>query len=264
VCRVVSHEELFLTNLVLIEQVIHRVGRRARLDDAEREEFASWVKLKLIEDDYRILRAFGGRSRLSTYLTRVVQRLYLDTRVALWGKYRPSAEARRLGPVALLLERLIARDGLLLEEAVEVLRTNHRVPETTERLREMARALPLRRRRSFVDATVIPELPNGALRNDERLDREMEARAAANLRRALREVRRALPVDDQMILSMRYEDGLTVAHISRTLGLQQKALYRRLERILKRLRDELEARGASAQAINALLAGAAFDDLAQD
>jgi RNA polymerase sigma factor (sigma-70 family) len=244
--RVVSHEELFLTSLTLIERVIDRVARRGRLDGPEREEFGSWVKLKLIEDDYRILRAFGGRSRLSTYLERVVQRLYLDSRVALWGRFHSSAEARRLGPMALRLERLIVRDGLLLEEAIEVLRTNHRVTETPERLREIARALPPRQRRTFVAEAMLPDLPNGAPGSDERLDRELEVRAAARLQRALREAREALPAEDRMILSMRYEDGLTVAQIGRTLGLPQKALYGRIERILDRLRRELEARGATA------------------
>jgi RNA polymerase sigma factor (sigma-70 family) len=255
----VSHEELFLTNLLLIDRTIERVARRSRLDQSEREEFASWVKLKLIEDDYRILRAFAGRSRLSTYLQRVVQRLYLDSRVALWGKFHPSAEARRLGPTALLLERLTVRDGLLLAEAIEVLRTNHRVAESAEELRKLASALPPRQRRCFLDGTRLPDVPNGSAVTDAGLDREAEARTAAKLQRTLREARRALPSDDQMILSMRYDDGLTVAHISRTLGLGQKALYRRLARILKRLRRELEARGVSAH--EGMLAGTPFEDV---
>jgi RNA polymerase sigma factor (sigma-70 family) len=255
----VSHEELFLTNLALIERVTDRIGRRQRLDEAEREEFSSWVKLKLIEDDYRILRRFRGRSRLSTYLARVITRLYLDFRVTTWGKFRPSAEARRLGPTAMLLERLIVRDGLALDQAIEVLRTNYRVAETAEQLRGLGGALPPRWRRSFLDDTALPDVANGAPGSDERLDREADVRAVEKLQRELREARQALPADDRLILSLRYDDGLSVADISRMLGLQQKSLYRRLQRILKRLRAELEARGVSAAAINTLMANAAFD-----
>ena len=44
----------------------------------------------------------------------VIQRLFLDARIAKWGKWRPSVSARRLGGVAVLLERLLTRDGLSL------------------------------------------------------------------------------------------------------------------------------------------------------
>ncbi len=56
----------------------------------------------------------------------VVQRLFLDHRNRQWGKWRPSAEAKRRGPLAILLERLVVRDGWTFEQAVETLRTNHR------------------------------------------------------------------------------------------------------------------------------------------
>ena len=74
-----------------------------------------------------MLRRFEGRSSLTTYITVVVQRLFLDRRNRLWGKWRPSAEARRLGPTAVLLERLVSRDGWSAEQALETLRVNHGV-----------------------------------------------------------------------------------------------------------------------------------------
>jgi RNA polymerase sigma factor for flagellar operon FliA len=40
----------------------------------EADDFASHPKLKLIEDDYAILRKFQGRSSLRTYLTVVIER----------------------------------------------------------------------------------------------------------------------------------------------------------------------------------------------
>jgi len=44
-----------------------------------------------------LLAKFEGRSSLRTFLTVVIQRLFLDHRISAWGKWRPSAEARRGG-----------------------------------------------------------------------------------------------------------------------------------------------------------------------
>ena len=71
--------------------------------------------LKLIDDDYQILRGFRERSSLRTYLSTVVERLFLDYRIRQWGKWRPSAQARRAGALAVRLEALLHRDGVPFE-----------------------------------------------------------------------------------------------------------------------------------------------------
>ena len=90
-------EERFVQNLDLIDRIVAFVCRRNHLDAGESDDFASHVRFKLLEDDYGVIRKFEGRSSLSTYLTTVIQRLYFQYRVQLWGKWRPSAEAKRLG-----------------------------------------------------------------------------------------------------------------------------------------------------------------------
>ena len=63
---------LLEANLELIERVIRFTARRQRLDESECEEFASIVKLKLIDNDYAVIRKFEGRSHLATFITIVV------------------------------------------------------------------------------------------------------------------------------------------------------------------------------------------------
>lgn len=53
-------------------------------------------------------------------LVAVVERLSLDFRVERWGRWPPSAVADRLGPAAVLLERLVTRDGYTLQEAMAI------------------------------------------------------------------------------------------------------------------------------------------------
>ena len=127
VASFVTDEARFLANLPVIDDVTAKVCRRHRLSAAESDDFQSDVHLHFIERNYEVLRRFEGRSSLTTYITVVVQRLFLDRRNRLWGKWRPSAEARRLGPTAILLERLVARDGWSAEQALETLRVNHNV-----------------------------------------------------------------------------------------------------------------------------------------
>src|SRR5215472_1056914 len=133
-------QQLFLTNLPTIEALVQMVARQQRMSWAEAEEFASIVRLRLIENDYAILRKFRGGSTLRTYLTVVIARQALDYRDACWGRWRPSRTARRLGPAAVALERLVVRDGLSFEEAWRTLPEEDLVKEA-ERLRAFGERL---------------------------------------------------------------------------------------------------------------------------
>jgi RNA polymerase sigma factor for flagellar operon FliA len=48
-------------------------------------------------------------------------------------------------------------------------------------------------------------------------------------------------------------DGFTLAHVARLLRLEQKPLYRRVERLVRTLRASLEAEGVSAAEVRELL-----------
>jgi len=110
--------QLFEANLGTIERVIGVVCRRASLFGPEAEDFASEVKLALIENDYGILAKYEGRSSLDTFLTVVIQRLLADARMRAKGRWHPSSDAQRLGTIAVQLETLVRRDGRSLDEAM--------------------------------------------------------------------------------------------------------------------------------------------------
>ncbi len=107
-----DYQKLLLQHLDIVDRVLKYVARRHHLSAAETDEFASLVHFRLVDRNFAILRKFQGRSHLATYLTTVVERLYLDFCIARWGKWRPSAAARRLGQVAEMLERFLGRDGM--------------------------------------------------------------------------------------------------------------------------------------------------------
>jgi RNA polymerase sigma factor (sigma-70 family) len=235
-----TREQEFLAHLSLIERVVAWVCARRGLRGADAEDFASEVKQRLIENDYEVLARFEGRSSLRTYLTAVINRLYLDHQIQRFGKWRTSAEARRLGPVAVKLERLLYRDGLSFDEACGVLQTDVGVSETREALHDMSLGLPHRTPRGAGLGQGWPPSDGPAPSDVERVERQALAeRTFAAIRRSLAR----LPARDRLVLRLHYEAGLTIAEIARSRGLDQKALYRRRDEMLQRLRADLDAEG---------------------
>src|SRR5205085_2672080 len=105
-----SSERLLIENLPLLEQIIESICARKGMHADEIEEFAAEVKLRLVSNDYAVINAYAGRSSFKTYLAAVVSKLLLDHQNQRWGKWRISANAQHLGPVAIALERLLYRD----------------------------------------------------------------------------------------------------------------------------------------------------------
>ena len=82
--------EVLQTNLRLIEGIVERVCRRAHVYGADAEDFAATVKLKLVEDDYAVLRNHQGRSSLATYLRIIIERWFADETIRDHGRWHPS------------------------------------------------------------------------------------------------------------------------------------------------------------------------------
>jgi RNA polymerase sigma factor (sigma-70 family) len=241
----VTYERLLLEHLGLIDDVVRFVARRHRLSRDETEELAGSIRLKIVENDYDVLRRFEGRSSLRTYITTVVQRHFLDSRAARWGKWRPCAHARRLGPLAVLLDQLLTRDGLTFDEAVQTLRSNKEFTASTEELHALSELLPQRPGRRLTAEEDLRNTPAPVSVEDEAIHSIDGPNQAERIDLALAAALNQLEPEDRLILKMRFEDDFQISRISRLLGLEQKPLYRRLDHVIKVLRRELEIRGVS-------------------
>ena len=238
-------EQLFLTHLTMIHRLIGAIARQHRLSADDAEEFAGVAQLRLISDDYAVLRKFRGASTLRTFLTIVIERMMLDYKAAQWGKWRPSVRSRRAGEVAVLLERLTVRDGLSFDEACSVLESNQALSVNRDTLTQLhAQFRPRQRPRRITD-DVLDSVPAVRTADDTLRAREHET-SMIHATRSLAAMLAAMPAEDRLLLKMRFADGIRVADIARTLSLDQKRLYRRLERLVVQLRRALEARGVSA------------------
>jgi RNA polymerase sigma factor (sigma-70 family) len=231
--------------LPVIEDVLQHLRSRKRLAAEEWEDFRSWTWVKLVESDYAAVRKFDGRGALRAYLAVVLSRLLLDYRIQKWGKWRPSAKAKSLGPHAVDLERLIERESYSVSDAVQTLVIGRRCPLGEEELFELAAQLPLRRKDRTTSEDWIESVPSthptpeGELRSQEVED--AQSRLEAALARALSR----LGPRERLALRMRFEQGLKLNDVARALGTDPKRFYRRFERILRRLRRLMNRDGVA-------------------
>jgi RNA polymerase sigma factor (sigma-70 family) len=240
------------------------------------------VRVRLFEDDYALIRKFEGRSQFTTYLTTVILRLLARYRVQMWGKWRPSAEAKRLGDLAITLERLIDRDGYTFDEAVQMLTSRNDVDYTVDELHAIYARLPPPREHvtfepvpdaseedesdtddgpSYVRARksdpLLKAVDGGA---DSSVLRAERRGKAAKIGRILDDVVSGLPAEDQTIIRMRFVDGRKVPEIARVVGLDQNKIYKRLAKIFLLFRQALEEQAIDHSEVNVVLTDDDVDD----
>lgn len=247
---------LFIDHMEAIDRTIDRVAQRAGWFAADADEFRSWVHFKLLEDECRILRRYEGRSSVRTYITVVVTNLMRDFRNARFGKWRPSRHSRRLGTLAVRLDRLVNRDSLTVDQAVRSIASRSDCEASESELRALAVQVPVRPRRHLVDVDRVGTL-EADTEADERLWAGRRRDSVRRLSEVLERCMEALDDEDQVILRLRYWEGLSIADVARALGLPQRPLYRRIPRCLERLAEAMRDQGVDeTQVCEALAVGA--------
>ena len=253
--------QLFRDNLSLVEQVVDGVCRRRRVYGADAEDFASTVKIALIENDYEILRRWERRSSLATYLTIIAERMLFDQRAQERGRWHPSAEAQRMGKAGVLLETAVRRDGRPLEEAVLLVQSAEPLLTRAD-VESMLARLPDRRPRPLPAPIEAAADDAAAPETSESRVLESEARKLSGIAaRVVREAMSRFDLEDRMLVRMRFRGGMKISDISRMTRWPQRPLYRRLEDLVSRLRRALHAAGISDRNAGDLLAAAEKEDL---
>lgn len=238
------------SNIETVEKAVRYVAVRRRLAAADADDLLSTVLTHLVTDDYRVLRLFRGQSSISTYLTVVVDRVLLDARTRAWGKWRPSAQARRLGERAVIFDRLVRRDGLEPAHARELVGAPLEWMSLLSRTSLKKPARPA----GFVDIGAAKTYCSPAADPHAVLMEQYHAKQGIELGQQLERALCSLPVADQVLVRMRHEQGLKVSQIATMLGIDQKKLYRRLDAIHDDLRSAIKAMGVSRGDATALTA----------
>lgn len=238
-----TFEQLIAQQRGTIDQVVQSLSRKYFLAPAEIEEFRRVAARALERNHYELLRAFEGKSTWGTYLETVLTREFFEFQTALWGEWRPSGHANRLGAAAVLLEELVRRDHFSVPDAIEWMRTTHRVDLPRHRILELAEQLGL---------TTPPAHARRGLASRSDL-------AAADLRDAVRDALALVSPDDRLIVQLRFRDHQPITRIARVLNLDARPLQRRIETIKDTIRHSLRTQGIRSEEIEALLQQADSD-----
>lgn len=247
-----KYQRLLLDHLSLVDQIVRTSGRRRHLAATELEDFSGFVRLRLIENDYAILRKFQNRSSWWTYLSAVIERLSLDYCAEKWGRWRPSTMAGRLGPAAVVLERLVSRDGHTLEEALEIIRSSHSFGLARADLLKMWQQLPLRVRTTDVGEEAAAAMPSPRT-SEESVDAAELHEKIERIGRALQASLDQLSAQERVILALRFDQDLTMAQIAKLTGSSVPTLHRRLEKAVRLLRASLSSSGLDRRGIMELI-----------
>jgi RNA polymerase sigma factor for flagellar operon FliA len=249
-----SVESVFVENLPVLERVVAGLGRRYGMSADEIAELSSTIKLRIVEDDYAVFRKFRGDSSLSTYLTVVITMMAREARVAERGRWRPSAAAQRLGPAAVGLETLVHQKGYALAEAAEVMRSRGETTLSDRELGDLLRQLPRRAPMRPVAVGAEPLRETIAAEDAEaNVAADEASRRRTSVKRALGDSLAALSLEDRLLLKLRFWQDASIADAARILGVEQRPLYRRLEKILNDLRGQLAGEGVTSEQVRELI-----------
>jgi RNA polymerase sigma factor (sigma-70 family) len=248
-----SPQELLLSHLDFIRGRVQQLCRRHRASADTVEELFGDLKVKLLENDYEVLRRFRGDCKLTTYLSVVIDRFFFDWTSREWGAWRGPA-GHEASAAAQEVERWVGRDGFSRDEALRITAGRHPIGTGAVEW-QLAGALPKPRTRlrpRLVGLEAAPEhVPAPAPSPEEALcATEARDELDGQLERALA----ALAAQDRLLVKLRYGQGLSVARIARTLGLRQRELYSRVGRALARLRQSLQAEGVTWRGVREQLA----------
>jgi RNA polymerase sigma factor (sigma-70 family) len=245
---------LYVEQLDVINRISDSLCRRNGVRGADAEDFAADVRLKLLQDDYAVLRKYRGASSPTTFLTVVISNLFRDHRIKLWGKWRPSAEAKRRGQAAVRLEAAVYRDGQSFEQACNFLVQDGRLTVDRAELRKVLAELPHRVPRRVDDGASVDDVPSRDSADDSVLDHERDKRIQASNAALDRAVGRLDP-EDRLIIRLHFFEGLSIADVARAIGIPQKPLYTRIKRVQETLANDLASQGIGPECIEWLDSG---------
>jgi RNA polymerase sigma factor (sigma-70 family) len=237
-----------------VADAVRFVGARNHLSRDMIDELKSRVLLHLTQHDYAVLRQWRQEGSLLTYLVTVVTRVFLDYRNQEWGKVKPPALARRLGPTALMLWRLTHRKRITFDEAVTTLHGEHGVLATRDELWRIYVQFPVAAGRYFVDLSELEHREQDGADAEVLVTAAERAALAVRVERALADALDGLDVEARLIVKLFFHDGLSRAEISRVLHLDQQRLYPRFLALIARLKGSLEGQGITIEDVRQIVA----------
>ncbi len=216
---------------------------------------------KLAESDFKILRNFKGRSRLSTYLTTIISNTAVDYLREKKGRSREKERSKRYGKTGELIYYRIFENGEDIDNVYKSLSSEGLFAGDYTEFENIIQSIRGSNRDKIVttDGTAVKtgiyngESGNYVIRDESKdpesfvIDNETDKRSEE----ILNKMTASLSGEETLLLRMKYpadenESPLNVKEISLYLGISQKVVYKKLSRILAKCKKILESYGVTA------------------
>ncbi len=230
---------------------IEAVCKRHFADENERNESFVFIIDCLKADEYRRLRAYKGKSQLTTYIYSLVNAIIVDYRRKTYGRRRIPAGVARLGKWAEAVYRLVCWQKFSFDDAYDFLQVEDLFEGPYEQYLKAIvpiREAPCRENPSFQSLNdgnaSVPENPHNPDANPlEALIGKLDHRRRGKAIKVIQATTKTLSQEDQLLIRLVYASELPVSAVAKMIGLSAPSARRRLKRLLSQYREQLLAEG---------------------
>ncbi len=197
---------------------------------------------RLKEDNFRVLKDFKNRSKLTTYITTIIAHLIIDIKRKIEGRNRATERARAMGPLGEKLYDLVLIKGYPLQEAFSFLKKTDGITETLEEIEIMVEKIKGR--------TPVHIHPGTSIEKDTPETALDEKQRETLTKNVLNDVLAELSNEEKLIMRMRFplsedEEPKSLSEIARMLSISEKAVDSRIRRALSRCKEIMLKHGLS-------------------
>lgn len=234
-----------------ILQKIETVCSRQFSAENDRDECYIFVLDSLKADDFKRLRAFKGKSKLSTYLYSLINSLVIDFRRKKYGRRRVPAAVLKLGKWAEAVYRLVCWQKFSFDDAYDFLRVDGLYDGNYDQFIQEIEAIrnaPCRENPTFKsidepDRNSVQHMEASGTDPLEDLIQALDREKRITALRVIRATTEALPEPDQILVRLVFGSGQPLSAAAKIINLSASAARKRLQTLLLKYRESLLAIG---------------------
>jgi RNA polymerase sigma factor (sigma-70 family) len=207
---------------------------------------------RLTEDNFKVLKNFENRSKLTTYITTIIAHLVVDIQRKQTGRRRTKERAKAMGLVGEKLYELIFAKGFPVQEAYDFLKENQKVTQTLEEIEAMVDKIRGRPRahQGPAEGPEQPDIKSVLVTEGNQEEGAIRKQTEGLAKEVLREALSELSNEEKFIIQMRFplsedEQPKDLSEIAKILGTTTKAVDSRIRRIFPKLKEKMLRRGSS-------------------
>ena len=245
----INPEEILASSDIL--EKIEAVCKRHFYAENDRNECYIFVLDSLRADYFKRLRAFKGKSKLSTYLYSLVNSLAIDFRRKRYGRRRIPTSVLKLGKWAETVYRLVCWQKFSFDDAYDFLQVDGLFEGSYKQFQQeiaLIQKAPCRENPSFMSMDDCGGKPSRDMQDTgsnplETLIRKLNREKRIKAVKVIRETTDSLPENDQLLIRLVFGSDHPVRVAAKVIDLSASAARRRLKRLLIKYRENLLAAG---------------------